>query len=513
MNESRDPGEALDRAMRDGDADGIARILMGNMWFFYNRDYATLQSAVALLTDEVLAKHPVLRLVHPLGGVLAQTGRPFGSEEFESLLEEGDPATVGLILMLQGIATRVSGDIAAAMRSAQRLEEWMGSHEFAASAHGGGPLWLFHHQIGSTYLVAGDTVAALRHFGAARQIGIPSGSADAERSAAGRVALVHAIRGSLGEAERSLGEALALPEPTAAYATAAHGTERATAALLSVELLADDADQRIAELRAIDNFEIIWPFELLAKARLAFGRHDPSAALEHANMAAATHRVQAGSFGADLIEATNIEALLALGDLTAAEHAVHTSRSRGPMTRLAVIQAAIHRGDSAQAHEELRYLGARMALSPLQRAQAAMFAIRLDALRGGQVTSHLAEEFARAVTRQGYRRLATTMPATVVPLVRARLSPDSARAFGAATADLIFADSSGSVSRALTDGERRVLEALPRHETVADIAAALHVSPNTIKTQLRSLYQKIGVGNRADAIEVSRRMASTHRDG
>ncbi|WP_344755900.1 helix-turn-helix transcriptional regulator [Gryllotalpicola koreensis] len=508
-----DPGEQLAAAIAAGDAERIVEILMGNVWYFFTHDYRALQQAAATLSDEMLERHPVLRLAHPLGGVLARTGRPIDPSEFDELLASDDPTTVGLFLMIQGLASRANGDTAAAVRSARRLEDWIRQTEFAASAQHDGPLWLFHHQIGSTYLVAGDTLNALRQLGVSRQIGVASGSVDAQRGAAGRIAIAHAVRGSLAVAEKSLAEALALPGSAAAYASAAYGTERAAAALISVERLAPDADDRIAELDAIDNFEIIWPFELLAKARLALGRQQPSEALELATISAATHRVQAGSFAADVLDSLTIEALLALGDLSGADRVAASSSARGPLTRIAAVQASIHRGELTQAQEDLRYLGTRPTLSPLQRAQLAVFTVRLDALRGGQVSSHLAEEFAAAVTRQGYRRLATTMPATVVPLIRSRLSPATETAFDAATADLAFADSAGSITRALTESERRVLDALVLHETVADIAAALHVSPNTVKTQLRSLYRKIGATTRADAVAVGSRMLSSQHGG
>ncbi|AYG02318.1 helix-turn-helix transcriptional regulator [Gryllotalpicola protaetiae] len=503
-----DPGEELAQAVADGDEERIVAILMGNVWYFLTHDYRALQDAAATLSDEMLERHPVLRIAHPLGGVLVRTSRPFDPSEFDALTATGDPTTVGLFTMIQGIALRAGGDIAAALRSFRRLEDWIRQSEFAGSAQHDGPLWLFHHQIGSTFLMAGDTLGALRQLGVARQIGISSTSGGAQRSAAGRIAVAYAVRGSLGEAERSLAEALALPSPTAAYASAAFGTERTAAALLSVERLAEDADERIAELDAIDNFEIIWPFELLARIRLALGRQQPSEALELVTVASATHLVQEGSFASDLVDATRIEALLALGDISGAERAASASSSRGPLTRIAAAQASVHRGDLAEAQEDLRYLGTRAALSPMQRAQLAALAARLEALRGGQVSPHLAEEFAASVTRQGFRRLATTMPATVVPLIRARLSPSAAAAFDAATADLHFAGPAGSITRALTESERRVLEALVAHETVADIAAALHVSPNTVKTQLRSVYRKIGVTNRADAVAVGSRLAT-----
>lgn len=52
----------------------------------------------------------------------------------------------------------------------------------------------------------------------------------------------------------------------------------------------------------------------------------------------------------------------------------------------------------------------------------------------------------------------------------------------------------------LSPRELRVLAEVEKGSTVAGIAAALYVSPNTVKTHLRRLYRKLGVATRADAI-------------
>ena len=46
-----------------------------------------------------------------------------------------------------------------------------------------------------------------------------------------------------------------------------------------------------------------------------------------------------------------------------------------------------------------------------------------------------------------------------------------------------------------------MLAALARFDSVAAIAGELHLSVNTVKTHKRSLYRKLGVRSRAEAIE------------
>jgi LuxR family maltose regulon positive regulatory protein len=52
----------------------------------------------------------------------------------------------------------------------------------------------------------------------------------------------------------------------------------------------------------------------------------------------------------------------------------------------------------------------------------------------------------------------------------------------------------------LTDAELRVLKLLPTAGYV-QIAATLYISRNTVKTHLRSIYQKLGGASRSEAIE------------
>ena len=54
---------------------------------------------------------------------------------------------------------------------------------------------------------------------------------------------------------------------------------------------------------------------------------------------------------------------------------------------------------------------------------------------------------------------------------------------------------------AISAAEMRVVPFLPTHLTFAEIGRRLYVSPHTVKTQAVSIYRKLGVTSRADAID------------
>jgi LuxR family maltose regulon positive regulatory protein len=68
------------------------------------------------------------------------------------------------------------------------------------------------------------------------------------------------------------------------------------------------------------------------------------------------------------------------------------------------------------------------------------------------------------------------------------------------------AGSVGPAGLPLTGSELAVLRFLPSHMTNQEIAEALFLSINTVKTHLRSAYRKLGVANRRQAIARGRRL-------
>jgi LuxR family transcriptional regulator, maltose regulon positive regulatory protein len=62
----------------------------------------------------------------------------------------------------------------------------------------------------------------------------------------------------------------------------------------------------------------------------------------------------------------------------------------------------------------------------------------------------------------------------------------------------------GPLSEPLSGSEIRVLRYLPTNLTAPEIARELSVSPNTVRTHIKSLYAKLGTHSRAGAVERAR---------
>lgn len=58
----------------------------------------------------------------------------------------------------------------------------------------------------------------------------------------------------------------------------------------------------------------------------------------------------------------------------------------------------------------------------------------------------------------------------------------------------------------LTRRERVILSNLDEDVTLEEIATKLFVTRNTVKSQVRSVYRKLGVSSRAEAVECARRI-------
>ncbi len=107
-----------------------------------------------------------------------------------------------------------------------------------------------------------------------------------------------------------------------------------------------------------------------------------------------------------------------------------------------------------------------------------------------------------------------------------RISPAVARAAGASgfvskdwgAADVVravrmvalgqevFARAPDSSGANLTEREREVIALIAQGNTNAEIAKELYLSPHTVKEHTSSIYRKLGVRNRAEAVKAAQRL-------
>ncbi len=250
------------------------------------------------------------------------------------------------------------------------------------------------------------------------------------------------------------------------------------------------------------------PFEFLAlldRAAIFAARgqgRDALASIEAARM------VLAGTGSVLLTRADELEALLrlTLGDpRTPAELASGLPAGRrGPL--LAAI--ALAAGDHHTARQHLREASPGD-VTPRRALVHEIFLAAAAIERGDPMAASIVAGVLQAARAGGFlNTVVTTVPQLTSYLVEhaTQLRPDPfteqliAAAVQVRAAELVAARSHRGLAEPLTAAELRVLKLLPT-SSYLQIAETLYISRNTVKVHLRSVYQKLGVASRAQAIE------------
>lgn len=494
---------ALERARDSGKAEVIAQAAASNVWPLYSSHFELLIDAIESLPGPMLENYPVLRALHRITPVLARTNRPFKPLVYVDDARTMSADELDILTLVQMVSFRYSGDVTAARIYASRLEDRILRVRTESRERTDGPLWYYHYQIGSTLLAAGDSERALLQLATARQLGRLSLQRDAERICVGRMALAHAVRGSLDDAELALAESIAAAPATAAHVDSARATARAVAALIGVERLEGDVDALVSVVDSYDSIQLTWPFALLARTRALLASHRADEALEAIRLASDAHPSQHGSFASDVIAAMSIEAHCFNGDLHSAHEVARGGTDSGILTLLALARLSVYASRFDLAAHYLRQIFGDHSIGPGQRAEAMILAAWLDVAQSGRIERSAAMRLVRLARKPSTRRLFAMMPRQFTDVVLAALPPAEADVFSVVVDNATGADFRPRPP--LTRSELRVLQAIATRETTVSIAEQFQVSPNTVKTQLKSVYRKLGCSTRAEALTIAAR--------
>lgn len=252
-----------------------------------------------------------------------------------------------------------------------------------------------------------------------------------------------------------------------------------------------------------------WALVLQAEVLLIALEGDPHAALRRLDAVVASRRAQraVGPADASRLSLTRSTLALAVGDAATARRSL--PRTDGPAVAVSRARWALAVGDLAGM---LRLLHARdFSSTPRLRAEAACLSAaamcldepdsaRAEALVRGlsgsvldyslrlpllMVPAHGLDALITVATRIARSDRSVTARSIRTQLIRAR-------------ADEFIGPQRLAVS--LTPRERAVARELAQHASIAALAGALSVSPNTVKSQLRSIYRKLGVSSQAEAV-------------
>lgn len=321
----------------------------------------------------------------------------------------------------------------------------------------------------------------------------------------GTIAYVHALRGNMNEAKEWLAKADSPDSPLGWQDSYVATPYRLAHALVAInERRLGDARAHIRTLDTTRSTTEHWPLIAHVEALVAICDNKAFAGLHAIERDIAFHAPQPSlsSFAETLVYSARAQLALAAHDIPLAEKSLSHTQNRGmaPMTAAFV---RLMYGDAA---------GALADLGGINWDEGALPFVRLHALTGhavisvqmGLIDQAVADiDRALALSRTtGYRIAFYTMPGKALrtalkawihthpattPYIRPEDIPDNENL-------------NPTTIPKLTGRERTTLAALQQTGSIEELAAMLFVSPNTVKSHLRSLYRKLQASNREEAL-------------
>lgn len=330
---------------------------------------------------------------------------------------------------------------------------------------------------------------------------------------AGTLALAAYSQGDLTATDGLISEALGLGAPEhvmrSGFASAFYAARiLVTTDRHDLEPLAGLADAMTAASRNTE-----WdPFAAVVSAYAAALQDEPIAALDLLHRAHQQYlRWQTPGIGLDIgdLLRADILGVLDRGDESFRilaglnPHERHALCPERFMARLALRHGDLRGADLALADCEL--LGEGHSPRTLIDVQLLRAAIELE--RGNRARSDVSFDRAlHAMARTGVRSPFRHIPASLLGRLaeRAAHRQQGAESLRILAGVIEYTRGHEDQRDPLSERERLVLIYVERGLTVAQIAAELYISPNTVKTHMRRLYRKLGVSTRDEAIRRAR---------
>ncbi|ARF53748.1 LuxR C-terminal-related transcriptional regulator [Streptomyces gilvosporeus] len=333
----------------------------------------------------------------------------------------------------------------------------------------------------------------------------------------GRLALLEAQFGSLSQAEEHALLALEIAGHRSVPPTRRSGTGHLALASVALERGELRAARRHFDLacRAPDaGHDPVTDTEIaLTRSRLDLAHGQWHAALTAVAAAGAPLRPPA-PWSAQRVALVRATAELARGEPGAAIAVLEESGPGGPAHTLALARARLAAGDAERARGLLASLDRRPGAGIAERVRLRLLQARAAVLaQDTEAACRLLHDALTAARPERMRMPFTEAGPWVWHLLEQRpdlaaghawLLPGPARVNGALRTG--GRPPAPVVVERLTDREREVLQRAAELLSTEEIAEAMYLSVNTVKTHLRSIYRKLAVSRRSDAVRCAREL-------
>ncbi|MFE3289972.1 LuxR C-terminal-related transcriptional regulator [Rhodococcus sp. NPDC059234] len=331
------------------------------------------------------------------------------------------------------------------------------------------------------------------------------------RQASGHLALLYALRGDVGAAQRWIEREAAYRETPGWVGTAVGIPAAIVRGLLALDRMDfEGAAGAVDALPELENTVEYWPFVEYARGQLDLATGRPEVALDRMDRTTSRFRKwnTRGSLARPLLASMSMDLRTAMGEGAAVLARVDGGGDRmHPLVRLATARAALLSGNADAALAHSGQLTGRDIGHTRVRLEALLIEVMARIEIGDHDGIHRAWSRAVALSEDtGLLRPLSAVPAETITVLSAMGTPPPAHWRALDPGRVRSPYPAPPVAVDLTDREAAVLEALSRGDSVAGIAEELYVSPNTVKTQLRRLYRKLGVHSRTEALDAARRL-------
>lgn len=495
-------------AARLGDAvsrhrtEEAGRILTDHLGELMLHDVALVETMVSRIDIRMATEYPAIAVAHPHRTQLRKLFSP--NSRLPPFTSHGRP----LDWIYAMAFARSAGRIGAARTYAQR---------YLASIDAGGPAeerpvplgrdWLAWFQLALTSLAAGDLPQATEEFRTASDYAALAPRDDlsgAARLTFAYRALVAALMGATEAASIYISRARSGSETVGSFGWSLLATTRA---IVEVEEHTPDSHEAVTDLELIDDQESFWPYTLLARTRYAELNGMAADSLALISQAESRYHPEIGSFAYDVLVARRVEALVVYGRVAAARTFYDDNATDTPHCRLAQLGLICGEQNFVAVERETEAVLALDILSPAQRVQAqALSAIGMYG-NDGMIPDHLKPGLGFALSQRRHRRITLMFPPAMREALAPYLLPETFEDWehSRLTDLLLWPGGDGLKAFDLTPREFALLTHISQDLSTQEIAARDQVSINTVKTQLKSLYKKLGVSSRAEAAASARR--------